>query len=480
MKLYSFELPGTEACAVFASFAAQPYALFLDSADRAHPDARYSFILFHPLETIEAKDGKITITNPRQQTSFTGDPFKIVEERLQDHSFSKELTEGLPPFQGGAAGMFGYELARGIERLPEHGQHNPDMPDMAVGIYDKIIAFDHGQEKAWIIVQAEGDAEAEKKYAYTAGLMKDTEEAFVPGEPVEWRSNFTRESYKDAVARVIEYIYEGDIFQANLAQKFEADLPEGFDPYTHYMNLRAVNPAPFAAYMNLGNIKIASASPERFLQVRQEKVVTKPIKGTKPRGTNPAEDSKYRAELERSEKDKAENTMIVDLLRNDLSKTCEKESVNVEKLCAIESFASVHHMVSTISAALKAEHSALDLLRACFPGGSITGAPKVRAMEIISAMENTRRGPYCGALGYIGADGGMDMNILIRTLAYEGNTVSFHAGGGITAESNPGAEYQETLDKAERIFRSFDSSFPAKAGTLTDSPKIPAFAGKEV
>lgn len=457
MKPFAHEIPYADPVAAFAPLAGEPYSLFLDSADRAHPDARYSFIAAHPMEMIESKDGLITITNAQQQTTFAADPFKTVEARLRAWGLGADTIPDLPPFQGGAAGMFGYDLARQLEKIPSKNPVNKNVPDMAIGIYDQVMAFDHHREMAWLISHAE---DAPLPAALRATPSPYWGERWGEGgmnrkREINWNSNFSPQSYQTQISRVIEYIRAGDIFQANLSQRFDATLSEDFDAFAHYLSLREINPAPFAAYMNLGYVKIASASPERFLTVKDRRVETKPIKGTKPRLPDPAADTAQAASLSASEKDLAENIMIVDLLRNDLSKVCEPASVAVENLCAVESFAGVHHLVSTISGTLNNDKSPLDLLRACFPGGSVTGAPKIRAMEIIEEIEPSRRGPYCGALGYIGFDGRMDMNILIRTLVYEGRRVSFQTGGGITVKSEQAEEYAETLIKAERIFESF-------------------------
>ncbi len=463
MKLYTLEIPSTEASTIFTQLAALPYSLFLDSADRNHPDARYSFIAAQPVETIESRNGMVRITNAEQQTSFPGDPFIVIESRLKAWGFAEKADSDLPPFQGGAAGFFGYDIARGIENLPSRAKANPDMPDMAIGIYDQVIAFDHKENKAWIITHAENKAAAETKRRFLLSCTEAPAPATTDNNhEIKWNANFTAETYKAHVAKVIQYIRAGDIFQANLSQRFDAALPAGFDPYAHYMDLRSINPAPFAAFMNAGPVTISSASPERFLTVKDRLVQTKPIKGTVRRLQNPANDEEQKSALLASDKDRAENIMIVDLLRNDLSKSCEAPSVTVETLCGVESFAGVHHLVSTITGRLKEEHTPLDLLRACFPGGSITGAPKIRAMEIIEELEPTRRGPYCGCLGYIGFNGTMDMNILIRTLVYTPRNLSFQTGGGITLDSIPEKEYEETLDKAGRIFDSFET-FPTKA-----------------
>jgi para-aminobenzoate synthetase component 1 len=275
--------------------------------------------------------------------------------------------------------------------------------------------------------------------------------------PVAVTSNFTRPGYEAAVAQVIDYIYAGDIFQANLTQRFRAELPAGLTPFTLYRRLRQLNPAPFAAYLEFGEVVIASSSPERFLSVRDGRVETRPIKGTRPRGRSPAEDQALMRALLASEKDRAENVMIVDLLRNDLSRVCRDASVAVPELCICEAFATVFHLVSTIVGELEPGNSALDLLKASFPGGSITGAPKIRAMEIIAALEPTQRGPYCGTIGYIGFDGTMDSNIVIRTYALSGSTVTFQAGGGIVADSDPAEEYEESLAKARALIDALSS-----------------------
>lgn len=435
-----------------------PYSLLLDSADQNHQSSRYSFAMCMPIETIEVKNGKIDVTNWEQRLTFSGDPLALLQARMKSWVERTETLPNLPPFQGGAAGLFGYDLGRYIEKLPTHAKDSSTTPDMAIGIYDQVIARDHLLKKTYIFTHAKSQEEADKKRHHLLGLISQNYEK-PEYQPVnlDWHANFSQEDYEDQVQRVRDYITAGDIFQANISQQFSSKLPNGFDPYIHYLHLREENPAPFAAYMNLGNIKISSASPERFLTVKNGNVETCPIKGTRPRAEKPADDRANKNDLINSEKDNAENTMIVDLLRNDLSKVCTPESVDVTDLCKIESFKSVHHLVSTIKGKLKTDKTALDLLRSCFPGGSITGAPKIRAMEIIEEIEPTRRGAYCGAIGYLGFDGNMDTNILIRTLTFEGNHVTLNAGGGIIADSNPTAEYQETLDKARALLLSFET-----------------------
>lgn len=459
---------GLEPVKAFESLHDEPYSLFFDSADRAHPAARHSFIAYHPFETIESWNGAILVTNRQEQISLSGNPFAAVRERMEKWGAGVAPLAGLPPFQGGAAGFFGYDLARKLEKLPARAPVNPDAPEMAVGLYNKVIAFDHAKSEAFFITMASSEEEAAVKFMQLKNILKRGPHPAAPpssrrgegrsGIALDWLTGHNEKTYKQMVQKVIDYICAGDIFQANLSQRFEAELPDGFSAFEHYKTLRRVNPAPFTAYMNFGSMILSSASPERFLQTRGRRVETRPIKGTRPRLPDPAQDEKARADLTASEKDHAENIMIVDLLRNDLSRVCTDKSVEAPDLCRLETFAGVHHLVSTVTGTLRADKTPLDLLEACFPGGSITGAPKVRAMEIIEELEPQRRGPYCGAMGYAGFDGTMDMNIAIRTLVYEGRRVSFNVGGGITADSDPAAEYRETLDKAERIFRSFEET----------------------
>ncbi|NCC22051.1 MAG: aminodeoxychorismate synthase component I [Alphaproteobacteria bacterium] len=458
MTLFVYPIKYKEPLTLFSALRHTPYSLLLDSALPDHSASRFSYIAFHPVETIESTDGVVTITNREEQLTRKGDPFAILQERLERREPAPEQRRNIPPFQGGAAGMWGYDLARGIERLPSTAAANEGVPDMAVGLYNQVISFDLEKRQAWHVIHTESEHDALILRAQVEKILENP-----PGIPPlvvgdsEWRSNTPGALYKHKVRRVLDYIRAGDIFQANLSQRFEAKIPDGLDSFAHYCTLRRINPAPFAAYMNFGEVKISSASPERFIRVQDRAVETRPIKGTRPRFGDPNVDQLYLNELENSEKDRAENAMIVDLLRNDLSKVCEDHSVDVPSLFGLESFASVHHLVSTVTGSLRVDRSPVDLLKACFPGGSVTGCPKVRAMEIIEELEPNRRGPYCGALGYIGFNGDMDTSIAIRTLVYNRDTISFQAGGGIVADSLPEAEYQETFDKAEAIFRSFET-----------------------
>jgi para-aminobenzoate synthetase component 1 len=415
---------------------------------------------------------------------------------------------GLPPFQGGAAGLLGYELGRSLESLPAAVIDEFQVPALAVGLYDVVVAFDHAADRAWIISQGLPEIDPSRRVRRAAQRLSQFRDwmgggsataTSTAGEPrasargrevasppspglrpgLAWlrpaqlapqhavpgipglTSNFSREGYLRAVERAIEYVRAGDIFQVNLAQRLLS--PARHDSASLYLGLRRCNPAPFAGYFDLGDFQIVSASPERFLRVSDGHVETRPIKGTRPRCDDPAADCRVQDELLRSEKDRAENVMIVDLLRNDLSKVCRPHSVRVRDLCRIETYAFVHHLVSIVCGQLREGRSPVDLLRGAFPGGSITGAPKIRAMQIIAELEPTARGAYCGSLGYLGFDGQMDLNILIRTITAGRGWWQLPVGGGIVAESDPQREYEETWHKAEGLLRAL------RAGDATPS-----------
>jgi para-aminobenzoate synthetase component 1 len=454
-SVLSLEIPYSDPLSAFAAFAGAPGAVFLDSAQKGERQGRHSFIAADPFLVLRSKDGRISAGDH----TFTGDPFAAIARLLA--RFPLTRTPGLAPFQGGAAGYLGYDLCHHLERLPAPERDDMQFPDLALGFYDTIIAFDLLDQRAWIISSGYPETSPEARLTrrrlrleeFSDRLRRATALPPVPAasSEVAIRSDFTRPHYEAAVQRVIDYILAGDIFQANLAQRFSAELPEDLSPLDLYRRLRERNPVPFAAYLDFRDVVVASASPERFLKLQDGLVETRPIKGTRPRGLTPAEDGASARELLASEKDRAENVMIVDLLRNDLSRVCLDRTVLTPEICALESFATVHHLVSTVTGELKPDMGPVDLLRATFPGGSITGAPKIRAMEIIAELEPTRRGPYCGAIGYIGFDRTMDLNIAIRTYAIKGRTVTFQAGGGIVADSDPAAEYEETIAKARAL-----------------------------
>lgn len=443
-----------------------PDLLLFDSVLRRRRLGRYSFLTAEPFDNV-------VLDRPE-----TGrDPFAAVRRMME--SFATEAVAGLPPFQGGAAGLLSYELGGCFERLPEPAYDELSLPAMVIGLYDWVLAWDHEQRRCWFISHGFPETSARLRLLRSQSRLADIVEALrnpparlpavattgssmrgdVPiaeGEPLAGVDglfgNFTHERYLEAVRRVIEYIRAGDIFQANLSQRLTTAAVR--DPVEQYLLLRRHNPAPFAGYFAHEDWAVLSSSPERFLQLRDGEVVTRPIKGTRRRRTVPEADLFTREELRESEKDRAENVMIVDLLRNDLSRVCRSGSIRVPELCVVETYETVTHLVSEVRGVLREGMTFWDLLAATFPGGSITGAPKIRAMEIITELEQVARGAYCGSLFYCGFDGTADSNILIRTMTRRGGKLTFPVGGGVVAQSDPEEEYQETLHKAAGMLRS--------------------------
>ena len=447
-------LPAEEA---FASLAALPHVLFLDSAMRHDSLGRYSFVTADPFEFLRLPaDGS--------------DGLALLEEKLKP--FAAATFADLPPFQGGAAGLLSYDLGRSLERVPLPEFDEFEFPALAIGLYDIVLAYDHWQRRAWFVSHgfpeqspAARSMRARRRIEqFKLQLSNSSSVVSAPVDRIQMRapmfpvpghpgllSNFSAEQYLAAVARAIEYIHAGDVFQVNLAQRLL--FPAHSDSRSLYMRLRERNPATFAAYFDFGAGQIISASPERFLQVKDRRVEARPIKGTRRRTARAEADLFAGDELQESEKDRAENVMIVDLLRNDLSRVCRPESVRVTQLCGLETYQYVQHLVSVVEGELEPDQTSLDLVRAAFPGGSITGAPKVRAMEIISELEPTARGPYCGGIGYLGFDGTLDINILIRTITASRGWWQFPVGGGIVAQSSPQREYEETWHKAAGLLK---------------------------
>ena len=453
--------------------------LFLDSSAPLPHLGRFSFVCARPFLRLRSTGGNVTVATPSRRLNRRGDPFLVLQKLLR--RYRSAPVPGLPPFQGGAAGLFGYDLCRHIEKVPKPLFADFSWPDLAVNFYGWVLAFDHQTGGAWLITtgfprrelrafqalaqrrqhwvlaQLDQKPPRPRRFPRLAAATAAPAPSYpVPGQPGLF-SNFSAAQYQAVVARAIKYIHAGDCFQVNIAQRLFTPLRD--HPLSLYGRLRAGNPAPFAAYFDLGHHAIVSASPERFLRLDQGQVQTRPIKGTRPRGQTPGDDLAAAAELLASAKDRAENVMIVDLLRNDLGRVCDFGSVKVKSLCQLESYRFVHHLVSGIEGRLRPGLDAIDLLRAAFPGGSVTGAPKVRAMEIISELEQTARGPYCGCLGYLGFDGGCDTNLLIRTMVLGGGLAQFSVGGGIVADSEPRKEYEETWHKAQGLLQAL---FPAR------------------
>ena len=374
-----------------------------------------------------------------------------------------------PPLRGGLVGYWAYDFGRRLERWPARARDDLGLPDVRLAAYDVIGAYDHRARRAWLFssgLPAEGGERRRRAALRLDRFTRLLESARAPGgepeprraAPAPPRCTFSPEGYRRAVERVREHIRAGDIFQANLSQRWTLALALDPEPFARALHeaLATLSPAPFSAFLGAGDHAIASSSPEGFLRVRRGEVETRPIKGTRPRGATPAEDSRMCAELLGSAKDRAENVMIVDVLRNDLGRVCEVGSVETSALCELESFAQVHHLTSTVRGRLAAGRDALDLLHACFPGGSITGAPKLRAIEILEGLEPVRRHIYTGAIGYLDWSGDAEWNVAIRTVLATPEGVHFSAGGGITAESDPEAERQETLHKAAGMARALE------------------------
>jgi len=428
---------------LFASLLGRAWPMFLDSGRPGCTQGRYDILSADPRRVLVTRGPTTEIRTGSVVQVSRADPFELVQEALGP------ARPGVPdlPFSGGAIGWFAYDLARRLGPLPCLAADAEGTPELALGIYDWALVVDHEARRSRLVGTDFADLEGYRRRFAEAPADRGAGAPRVPFRVLDRvRANLSRAQYLDAFARIQRYLREGDCYQVNLAQRFAA--PTQGDPWLAYRELRVMNPAPFGAYLGAPDCQVLCSSPERFLRVRNALVETKPIKGTRPRGADPGEDLRLAEELRASPKDRAENLMIVDLLRNDLGRVCAIGSIEVPTLFAVESFARVHHLVSTVCGRLAAGRTALDLLRACFPGGSITGAPKRRAMEIIEELEPNRRGIYCGAIGYLGFDGAMDTNIAIRTLVHSGGLTRLWAGGGIVADSVAQSEYRETFDKA--------------------------------
>ncbi len=434
--------------ALFQRLRKLPWPVFLDSGKPASEQGRYDILAADPFITLTTIGGLTQIKLAGEQHESREDPFSLLREQLQP---VRDVDDSQLPFSGGAIGFFGYDLCRLIEDLNPARKEPEQLPEMAFGIYDWAVIVDHLACESWLV--ADGRSEKTVRvWDQLVELMSRPPDIEEPGQfrvtaPVQ--SNLNREQYGLAFESIQRYIREGDCYQVNFAQRFETRC-EG-DPWSAYLRLREKNPAPFAAYLDTPHGQVLSCSPERFLRLTGRMVETKPIKGTRPRYEDSIADVKQRLELLSSEKDRAENLMIVDLLRNDLGKCCEPGSIHVPELFSIESFATVHHLVSTVRGTLQSGCDAVRLMRGAFPGGSITGAPKLRAMEVIDELEPDPRGVYCGSIAYIGFNGNMDSNIAIRTLEHRNGRVRFSAGGGIVADSVCEDEYTETFHKARAM-----------------------------
>jgi para-aminobenzoate synthetase component I len=436
---------------------AWPRSALLESGPGFSSAGRWSILAAYPRLVWEATGSRWSLhTDSGVAETGEGDVLTVLDGLVRRFGLADPAEHPdprLPPFQGGMIGFLGYDVAPRIERLPRAAPRDSRLPDIRLALYDTAVTIDElsGKVELWAWdLTGDGRTAAERRCrawrkALDRALRSPKQPSSVPVSLTSPKSSFDRESYLATVRRVLEYIKDGDVFQVNLSQRFMADGQ--IDPLQLYLRLKQVSPAPFAAYLHWQDLAVVSASPESFFRTRGNTVVTRPIKGTRPRGSSPDDDGRLAAELLDSSKDRAELTMIVDLERNDLGRVCEYGSVVVREPLTIESFAQVHHLVATVEGQLRAGVGPVDVIRAVFPGGSITGAPKIRAMEIIDELEPNRRSLYTGAIGYVSRGGTSDFNIAIRTILVEGSRVSFQVGGGIVADSNPEAEYEETLAK---------------------------------
>jgi len=457
------DLPAEALAAVIGTW---PEPALLESGPGFGDAGRWSILSADPRFVWEATDSRWSIrADSGAIERGEGDVLAVLDGLLRRYALA-EATErpdpAVPPFQGGMIGFFGYDLAPRIERLPRRLPRDSRLPDIRLALYDTAVTVDARTGTAelwgWDLTGEGRQAAVRRCRSWQKALDRalqspraEPSRISVLGRPT---SSFGREAYLATVRRVLEYIAAGDVFQVNLSQRFTAwGQPEPLDLYSR---LKAKSPAPFAAFLRWKDLAVVSASPEWFYQSRGDLLVTRPIKGTRPRGQNPAADARLAAELRGSPKDRAELTMIVDLERNDLGRICRYGSVVVRDPMTVESFAQVHHLVATVEGKLRPEVGPIDVIRAVFPGGSITGAPKIRAMEIIDELEPSRRSLYTGAIGYLSRGGTSAFNIAIRTILVEGDRASFQVGGAIVADSDPEAEYEETLAKGRGLLAVLD------------------------
>jgi len=448
----------------FEAFADKPFSFFLDSGMDTQRLGRYSFMGSNPFLVMRSRGRDIALISPQSKKTVTGNPFDVLGELLQEYKLDGN-TSGLP-FVGGAVGYLAYDLGQFIERLPSKAVDDLQLPECYLAFYDAVAIFDNLAGRAFIAStgfpekgnsrQKRAEARLEEIERLVAqsprqGGEKNSYSDQTVRSKVNLRANFTNEGYLEAVQKARDYIIAGDIFQVNLSQRFEADMP--ISPYALYRRLRKINPAPFASYLDFEGVTVVSASPERFLKLSGDRVETRPIKGTRPRGKDTAKDEALARELVNSFKDKAEHVMIVDLERNDIGRVCRFGTLRVSELMALEKYATVFHLTSTVEGRLRPGKGVVDLLKATFPGGSISGAPKVRAMEIIDELEPTRRSVYTGSIGYLSFDGSLDLNIVIRTILVKEGKAYFQVGGAVVYDSDPESEYVETLDKAKALIQ---------------------------
>ncbi len=452
----------------FLKLKTDGYAFLLESAEGGERFGRYSFLGAEPSRVIKAKNGEVTIENGNGrvvETTREDDPLKVVKKIMS--AYSPAAIDGLPLFFGGAVGYISYDAVRYFENIPDDTHDDLALPDMVFMLADTLFVFDHLKHRIAAVANAHVDGDPAAAYATATSKIEEMlgrlEEPGVRIKPIMFNesppcmtpeSTFSEQDFRGVVSEARQKIIEGDILQVVLSQRFKTEIEaSAFDVYRA---LRTVNPAPYMYYLSLKDFQIAGSSPEPLVRIEGDQVMTRPIAGTRSRGTDAAENTRLEEELLGDRKEKAEHIMLVDLGRNDLGRVCRPGTVKVDELMEIERCSHVAHMVSTVTGRLDEDKDAFDALRACFPAGTVSGAPKVRAMEIIDELEPTRRGPYAGAVGYFGYAGNLDACITIRTIVVKDGTAYFQAGAGIVYDSEPSFEYRETGHKAKALLMAIE------------------------
>lgn len=446
------------ASAIFNAFVSDNYSVFLDNSLNSSTLLNYSYITSDPFLIITSKGNNIKIKERETEKEFFGNPFNILNELIDKYNFDDNIN--IAPFQGGAIGYMSYEMRHHIEHMPSHALDYLELPEMCFGFYDWVISINHSKNTTTLIstiLPNNNHNSATNRIEWVKNKIKNSSNLTKEKSKIKvgkLKSNFSEKQYLDSVRKVKYYIEKGDVYQVNIAQRFEIELEE--KTWDLYKRLRQITPSNYSAFLRYPESDILSTSPEHFVSLKESLVHSKPMKGTRPRGSNKKSDNELLNDLKNSLKDRTENLMIVDVVRNDLGKVCLPGSINVKNLFKIEKYEHVFQMITDIYAELNDKYNIVDLLESCFPGGSVTGAPKIRAMEIIDEIEPVQRNVYCGAIGYFGFNGNMKTSIPIRTMIVKNNIGYFHVGGGIIYDSNPSMEYQETLDKAKGFFKALN------------------------
>ncbi|MCH2507230.1 MAG: aminodeoxychorismate synthase component I [Dehalococcoidia bacterium] len=446
---------------LFEEFQDLPYPMLLDSSMEGASSGRFSYLTADPFLVMSSKGKDIKLKSGSDVICMTGNPWDVLDELIKKYHIPR--ISGLPPFQGGILGYWGYDLVRHLESIPNKAQNDIDVPEMYLGFYDWVLSHDASSGRSFLLSTGLPDTTQISALNRSSQILDRISNAKVlgmhnngtlPSSQINLESNFTYEEYISAINKIQKYLKAGDSYQVNLSQRLSSKYVG--DTWQLYLSLRETNPAPFSAYLNFPEVKILSCSPEEFITLNDRSVSIRPIKGTRPAGSNHRDNRKHEEDLIASEKERAENLMIVDLIRNDLGKVCKIGSVNVPSLFSIEKHPSVIHLVSTVEGELLETASPIDLMKACFPCGSVTGAPKLRSMEIIEELEPVRRNIYCGCIGYISLNGDMGTSIAIRTLCVTDGNLYMQLGGAIVSDSDPYEEYLETFQKGAGIRRAFE------------------------